>query len=174
MLLRKNSSSGLSKGMILISLLIALFFVSSCSNQEEGASDIIEGADEQVKENDIKTSEQEFPYKEENGSKVYLKTEEMPTFKGGGVLAFRKYIQKNLDYPEGAKKEGLEGKVFVKFVINEEGENTDVEVMRGEHEKLNQAVAESIKNAPAWEPARQDGQKVKIQFTIPVTFKMKE
>jgi|GEM_PF-3970689 len=174
MLLRKNSPSGLSKGMILISLLIALFFISSCSNQEDGASDIIEGADEQVKENDLKTSEQEFPYKEENGSKIYFKTEKLPVFQDNGIMGFREYIQQQIKYPEEAKKEGLEDKVFVKFVINEEGKNTEVEVMRGEHEKLNRAVVEAIKNAPAWEPARHNGEKVKIQLTIPVTFKMKK
>jgi len=172
MLLRKNSPSDLSKRMIFISLLIALFFVFSCSRQDDETPEKVIETEKQVEGKDLKSSEQEFPYKEENGSKVYLKTQEMPAFKGGGVLAFRKYIQQNLDYPEAAKKEGLEDKVFVKFVINEEGENTEVEVMRGEHENLNQAVVEAIKNAPAWEPARQNGQKVKIQFTIPVTFKM--
>ena len=171
MLHRKNSPSDLSKGMILISLLIALFFISSCSNQEGGASDIIEGTDEQVKENDLKSSEQEFPYKEVNGSKIYLKTEEMPSFNGQGILAFRNYIQKHIEYPEEAAKAGQEGKVFVKFVINEKGENTEVEVVRGAHKKLDQAVVELIQNAPDWEPARQNGQRVKIQFTIPVIFK---
>jgi TonB family protein len=174
MLLRKNSPSDLPKGMFLIFLLIALFFISSCSNQEDGAPDIIEGAGEQVKEKDLKSSEEEFPYKEENGSKIYFKTEKLPAFKGNGIMGFREYIQQQIEYPEEAKKEGLEDQVFVKFVINEEGKNTEVEVMRGKHEKLNQAVVEAIKNAPAWEPARHNGEKVKIQLTIPVTFKMKK
>lgn len=171
MFIKKNSLSGLLKGTICIPLLFAMVFFASCSEQDSEDHNKVEQTDQKINEDNLETSEQEFPYKEVNGSKIYLKAGKMPSFKGQGVLAFRKYIQNHLEYPEEAAKAGLEGKVFIKFVINEEGENTDVEVMRGEHEKLNRTVVKAIQNAPEWDPARHNGQKVKIQFTIPVIFK---
>ena len=174
MLPSKNSPSVLSRGLFCLPLLLAVMIMFSCSRQDDETPEKVIETEKQVEEKGLKSSKEEFPYKEENGSKIYFKTEKLPAFKGNGIMGFREYVQQQIEYPEEAKKEGLEDKVFVKFVINEEGKNTEVEVMRGKHEKLNQAVVEAIKNAPAWEPARHNGEKVKIQLTIPVTFKMKK
>ena len=109
---------------------------------------------------------------EEEEQQIFVVVEDMPTFKGGGVAAFRNYVQKNIDYPTIAAENGIEGTVFVKFVVDTDGGISNVEVMRGVDPSLNEEAMRVIRNAPEWEPGKQRGQPVRVQFTIPIVFKL--
>ncbi|MFP4526634.1 MAG: energy transducer TonB, partial [Bacteroidales bacterium] len=103
---------------------------------------------------------------------IFMKVEDMPEFRGGGINAFRDYIQKNLKYPSVAAENGIEGTVFVKFVVDEDGSISNAEVLRGVDPALDEEAVRAIRDAPEWEPGKQRGKPVRVQFTIPIVFKL--
>jgi len=109
---------------------------------------------------------------EEEEAQVFVVVEDMPQFKGGGINAFRNYVQKNIEYPTVAAENGIEGTVFIKFVVDKDGGISDVTVMRGVDPALNEEAMRVIRGAPEWEPGQQRGQTVRVQFTIPIVFKL--
>ena len=109
---------------------------------------------------------------EEEEQEIFVVVEDMPQFKGGGINAFRKYVQENIKYPTVAAENGIEGTVFVKFVVDTDGGISNVTTMRGVDPALNEEAMRVIRNAPNWEPGRQRGRPVRVQFTIPIVFKL--
>lgn len=103
---------------------------------------------------------------------IYI-VEQIAEFPGGDT-ALRNFIKKNLVYPKEAQKLGQMGKVFVRFVILEDGsvDQESVKVLRGEFELLNQEAIRVIKSMPKWKPGKQSGKPVKNQFTLPIIFKL--
>ena len=96
----------------------------------------------------------------------------MPTFQGNDVNAFRNYIIEHLDFPEKAKETGIAGTVYATFVIDTDGSVVDVQIMRGVHPDVDNAVLQVIRNSPKWEPGINNGKYVKVKYTIPVAFKL--
>lgn len=96
----------------------------------------------------------------------------MPEFPGG-LVGLSKYIKKNLKYPEIAKKNGISGKVFVRFVINQKGEvePESVKIVRGIDTLLDAEAIRVVKSMPKWKPATQRGKPIKFTHTIAVEFK---
>lgn len=94
-------------------------------------------------------------------------TEEMPVFP---YKSLQTYIAERLKYPEEAKKQKIEGKVFVSFVIDTTGLVTNVKVMRGVHPLLDAEAIRVVEALPRWEPAKQRGKKVRISYTVPIQF----
>jgi protein TonB len=109
---------------------------------------------------------------EEEEQQIFVVVEDMPTFKGGGVSSFRNYVQKNIEYPTVAAENGIEGTVFVKFVVDTDGGISNVQIMRGVDPSLNEEAKRVIRNAPEWEPGTQRGKPVRVQFTIPIVFQL--
>ena len=108
---------------------------------------------------------------EEDVDEVYRVVEQMPQFPGGDV-ALMKYIGKNVRYPFRAKEYGIEGKVYVTFIINKEGKVTNVEVIRGVDPDLDKEAKRVIESLPKFTPGKQRGKAVRVQFTIPINFKL--
>ncbi|HJX71316.1 MAG TPA: energy transducer TonB [Bacteroidales bacterium] len=91
-----------------------------------------------------------------------------------GVASFLEWIAQNVVYPEEALKEGISGKVFVNFVVDEDGNVVNAKVIRSVHPILDQAAFELIKSSPRWaKPGIQKGIKVKVAFTFPITYVLK-
>ncbi len=103
---------------------------------------------------------------EEEEQEVFVVVEQQPDC--GGVAA----LQKKVEYPEFAKKAGIEGRVFVQFVVNEQGKVTNAKVTRGVHKLLNQAALDAVKDLSC-KPGKQRGEAVKVQMSLPVTFRLK-
>jgi periplasmic protein TonB len=103
---------------------------------------------------------------------IYSAPEEMPVFPGGDE-ALLKYFAENTKYPPECKEIGVEGKVLVEFVIDENGNITDVKVVRSVDKLLDNEALRVIKGMPQWEPGRQGGQKVKVRFGLPIVFKLR-
>lgn len=85
----------------------------------------------------------------------------------GGMTA----LQESVSYPETAKEAGIEGRVIVQFVVDKNGTVTKPKVTRGVNETLNQAALEAVKQQE-FKPGQQDGQPVKVQMSVPVTFRL--
>ena len=88
----------------------------------------------------------------------------------GGEMALFKYIARNLRYPAEAIEEGIQGKVFLSFFIDEAGNLTNVQVQTGVHPALDREAARVVKLAQGWKPAYVNGQPVKYRQVVPVKF----
>jgi len=105
--------------------------------------------------------------------RIFIVVEQQASFQGGDVSSFLNWVTKNLKYPEIAIKNKITGKVFVRFSINTKGDVVDIKVVRNADPSLDKEAIRVISSSPKWEPAKQKGQKVKEQFTIPIAFALK-
>ncbi len=102
---------------------------------------------------------------------VFYVVEEMPTFNDGEPgVEFRKYIAKNLQYPESAAKDSISGRVIVQFVINEEGKLVDPVIVRSASPALDEEGIRVVSASPMWTPGKQRGKEVAVIFTFPINF----
>lgn len=90
----------------------------------------------------------------------------------GGYEAFYKYISKNINYPSQARSLGIEGTVYVQFVVDERGEITAVEIARGIGAGCDKEVMRLMENAPKWNPGKQRAVPVKVRMVIPIKFEL--
>jgi TonB family protein len=97
---------------------------------------------------------------------VFMVVEEMPKIKGG-----QRALYDNISYPEAAYNEGIEGRVIVQFVVNEDGSVQDINVVRSAGELLDEAAVEAI-SMLEFEPGLQNGEPVKVMMTQPVVFRL--
>jgi protein TonB len=97
--------------------------------------------------------------------------EEKPEFPGGEE-ALLKYIADNTKYPEIAKENNIQGKVFVEFVIQKDGSVGDVKILRGVDPYLDAEAVRVVKSLPKWSPGKQRGKAVKVSFQVPINFKL--
>ncbi len=102
---------------------------------------------------------------------VYTEVDEIPEFKGG-LPALMKYIQSNLKYPREARERGLEGKVFVSFVVTSDGKIAQPEIKTSADEMLDKEALRVVANSPDWVPGRNKGQPVNVKLTLPINFKL--
>lgn len=90
----------------------------------------------------------------------------------GGMADFYEYIQQNLKYPEQARNLGIEGKVFVEFIVGSDGKLTHVKAVKGIGGGCDQEAVRVISNSPKWQPGLQDGKTVNVRMILPITFKL--
>jgi Ca-activated chloride channel family protein len=101
---------------------------------------------------------------------VITMAEEMPKFQNGDLTAFQKYIQLHLVYPKEAIAEGLQGRVFIQFVVDELGNIIDVEVIRSINKLLDDEAVRIIKSSPKWTPGKHGGNPVRVKMIVAVEF----
>lgn len=106
-----------------------------------------------------------------NSTRIYSVVEEMPEYPGG-MKAFVNYLKRKLVYPAQAKKDGLEGVVAVRFVVEKDGRITSPEVVRSLRADMDSAALTAIRNMPNWIPAREHGMRVRCKYSVPVQFKI--
>ena len=100
---------------------------------------------------------------------VYEFCSQMPMFPGGENAYFR-YLAENLVYPLEARGSGIQGKVYVQFVVWTDGSIRDVEVVKGVHELLDNEAIRVVKMMPNWQPGEQLGKKVPVRYRLPIKF----
>lgn len=109
---------------------------------------------------------QEIETKEEN---VYTIVENMPEFPGGQEAMFT-FISETITYPEEAKKNGIQGKVYVNFTVEKDGSIGDVKVIRGVHPLLDNEAMRVVESFPKWTPGTQRGKLVRVSYNLPLSF----
>jgi TonB family protein len=97
--------------------------------------------------------------------------EEKPEFPGGNA-ALMQFLGSNTKYPEYAKENGIQGRVFVAFVIDKDGKVIDVEILRGVHKILDKEAIRVVSSMPDWSPGIQKGKAVKVRYQVPINFKL--
>jgi periplasmic protein TonB len=95
----------------------------------------------------------------------------MPEFPGG-TEALLKYIRDNTKYPEIAKANGIEGTVYVQFVVDTTGNLVNIGIGKGPHRCLNEEGLRVVKSMPVWKPGMQNGQRVRVKFVVPIKFQL--
>lgn len=103
---------------------------------------------------------------------TYYPQKEDPEFKGGDQKRL-KFLTDNLVYPEEASARGIEGVVYVSFVVNEKGRIENVKIRKGVHVLLNSAAVDVIMMMPKWKPGRFEGKPARVQLNMPVSFKLR-
>lgn len=120
---------------------------------EEYKAPVMKQADEEVVE------EQE----------IFMVVENAPAFPGGDV-ARMKFLQDNIKYPQMARESGIQGTVYVTFVVERNGNVTDVKILRGIGGGCDEEAVRVVQNMPKWEPGKQRGKPVRVQFNMPIKF----
>ncbi|OEK00027.1 hypothetical protein BFP97_00190 [Roseivirga sp. 4D4] len=115
---------------------------------------------------------EEPPMPPEKAVREFLIVEEQASFPGGSQ-AWMKYLKKNFKYPKRAKRAGIEGRVFLSFYVDTEGNLSDIEVLRGIGNGCDQEAIRVLKQSPKWNPGKQRGVPVKSPMTLFITFKLK-
>ena len=98
--------------------------------------------------------------------------EDMPAFPGG-MEAMSQFISSNIKYPADAKKQKVDGRVLVNFVVEKDGSITEVKVIKPAFPSLDAEAIRVVKAMPKWKPGYQNGQAVRVQFTMPINFSLK-
>jgi TonB family protein len=109
----------------------------------------------------------------ESTSQVFFIVEDMPEFPGG-ELAMRRFLIENCGYPSAMLNKEIEGKVMVTFVVDSDGNTTNIRVVKGVDETLDKVAVYVVSNFPKWKPGRQRGKPVNVSYTIPVAFSAKK
>lgn len=102
---------------------------------------------------------------------VFVFVEEMPEFPGG-TDSMVKFIQAHLEYPDSAQMYGIQGKVMVEFVIDEEGRLINPKIVRGMGWGCDEEVLRVVGLMPRWKPGKQKGKPVKVRFVLPIKFQL--
>lgn len=102
---------------------------------------------------------------------VFDVVEVMPQFPGGQI-AMMKYIMENMKYPKQAMKEGIQGRVAVRFIVEKDGSISDVKPILSVHPLLNKEAVRVVKSMPKWTPGKQNGKPVRVRFNLPIMFKL--
>lgn len=102
---------------------------------------------------------------------IPVSVQEMPEFPGG-MSALMKYVGDHLNYPAEAQRNNIEGKVFLKFVVNTDGSVNRIELIRGIDPVLDNEAIRVIGTLPRFKPGRQNGVAVRVWFSMPINFKI--
>ena len=125
-------------------------------------------AQEVDKEKTIQVSGSENIVQEDS---IYKVLDPMPGFPGGEDARI-KFLVKNMKYPEKARKEGIHGRVFVSFVIEKNGETSNIKLLRGIGGGCDEEAMRVVSIMPRWEPGLHEGKPVRVQFNMPFSFKL--
>lgn len=138
-----------------------------------GSSDNDKGTDDrnitETKKEEVIVEKKEE--KKEEPEKIFTSVEQNPEFPGGQA-ALLKYLNSHIQYPPQAAENGKEGKVVVQFVVEKDGHVGEVKVVRSVDKDLDREAVRVCKSLPKFTPGRQNGQPVRVWFTLPVTFKL--
>jgi protein TonB len=116
---------------------------------------------------------------EEEEATVFTIVEDMPIFmpekcktKEEGEIELRKHIATSIKFPEIARENGIQGRVYVSFVVSTKGKVTNVKIARGIDPALDKEAIRVIENLPDFSPGKQRGKAVKVSYTVPINFKL--
>jgi TonB family protein len=111
--------------------------------------------------------------KDPDADKIFTVVDHMPQFPGGEA-ALLDYIRTHINYPAEARNKGIEGNVYVSFILDTMGKPFDVKLLRGLEPSLDEEAIRLIKNMPNWSPGSQNGHKVKMQYNQQVKFSLSD
>lgn len=139
---------------------VAIGFADVVGNSETG---------EVLKAKEAIVTEVVKPKEPENKPFDYV--EQMPTFPGGNG-ALMAYLSKSIKYPAIAEENGIQGRVVCSFVVERDGSVSDIRIVKSVDPSLDKEAQRVIASMPKWIPGRQNGQAVRVKYSLPVTFRL--
>lgn len=164
---RKPATFRLALAIVAVTMVSFGVFISACqtgtkrAETETTQQETIDVPSEQI------TDEQQTPT--DISEEIFIIVEEPPSFTGGGEARI-KYISENIKYPDEARAKGIQGTVFVTFVVETDGSVSDVKILRGIGGGCDEEAVRVTENMPKWIPGKQRGQAVRVQFNMPFRF----
>ena len=131
----------------------------------------IEASDDITAAVEVKYTAVEVEEEEVEEQQIFQVVEEMPEFPGG-MGECMKFLGKNIKYPQISQENGVQGRVIVQFVVNQDGSIVDPQVVRGVDPYLDKEALRVISMMPKWKPGKQRGTAVRVKFTVPVMFRL--
>ncbi len=107
----------------------------------------------------------------DDDDETFVAVENMPEFPGGEAALY-KYLTKNLKYPDIAREQNIQGKVYVQFIVEKDGSITDPKAIRDIGGGCGDEAVRVVSGMPKWKPGNQRGRNVRVQFTLPVAFQL--
>jgi len=103
-------------------------------------------------------------------NQIYTFVEEIPVFQGD-ITA---YLSKNIRYPKKARKKNIEGSVYVSFIVEKDGSVSNVKIIRSVEggKSLDKEAVRVVSHMPKWKPGMQSGEPVRVQYTLPIRFRI--
>ncbi len=135
---------------------------------------------------DMDENEEELPFEEESFdastssnqeevsrsvTSVQTVVDEPPSFPGGNS-ALRKFLDNNVKYPKLARKNGIQGGVYIQFIVQPDGNLTNIQLIRGIGEECDEEALRVVNSMPLWEPGQKEGRIVPVKYTLPIRFKL--
>jgi len=148
-------------GILFITATLTVVFFA-CSSPEEKKTDTVEA---------VSTDADEVLTEVNNTDSVYKVVEVMPEFPGG-IDALMKYLSENIKYPEDAKKEAIQGRVFVNFTVEKSGKVNNVNIIRGIGGGCDEEAIRVVSEMPGWAPGLQRDKPVRVSYNLPISFKL--
>ncbi len=148
---------GVIKAILALVMVSTVIFFFACDNDSVGESD-------EILSTELKSSGTTL-----EDEVAYDIVEMMPEFPGG-EMELRKFIAMNVKYPVEAQELGVQGKVYVSFIVAKDGTIKDVKVARGVHESIDNEAVRVVSSLPKWEPGMKQGEYVNVNYTIPINF----
>jgi TonB family protein len=159
MMIQKNKSrkSALLKYLLAVPLLALMLTLASATI---------------VKNEIVTASEKSILPPQQKDIKVFTQVENVPNYPGG-VNKFYKFLQQNIKYPAEARNKKIEGKVFVSFIVEKDGSLSTFKVLRDPGAGCGAEALRVMKLSPKWNPGIQNRHKVRVQYTMPISFTLK-
>ena len=172
MMCKKNSSRWAAAKALLVLPVVAISlsaFATTVYVPREVQDKVTENSvNEQISQTESNASAIQ---ESQQDDKPYIKVEKMPTFDGGkSLVGFQNWIQNNIRYPKEALAKGVGGRVIFQFVVERDGTPTSFNVLQSPDKSLSDEVERIFKTSPKWEAGEQNGEKVRVIYTVPVVF----
>ncbi len=119
----------------------------------------------------FRRSDRYYQSYDSDDDEIFLKVDRIAQFPGG-VHNLMLYIRENMEYPEEAKEDGVQGRVFIKFIVRKDGSIDNINVTRSLDPLLDKEAIRLVENMPNWIPAQNQGRIVNSFFTIPILFRL--
>ena len=131
-----------------------------------------ENVQKQGAEQDVNDEQQNYNTSQESQEKVYDVVEEMPSFPGG-QSALMQYLGNNSQYPVEAQENGVQGRVIISFVVENDGGISHVKVAKSADPALDREAMRVVETMPKWIAGKQNGECVRVRYSVPVVFRLK-
>ncbi|MEY4904680.1 MAG: hypothetical protein RLZZ292_2495 [Bacteroidota bacterium] len=127
-------------------------------------------------QNDSMRGPEEAPVKKTESPSIFSlrEVDEKPVFGDGTMTAPLRYVMSNLKYPAIARENNIQGRVVVTFVVEKDGSITDPKVLKDLGGGCGEEALNALKEMPKWKPGKKDGVPVRVQYDLPVQFKLAE
>ena len=104
---------------------------------------------------------------------IYSYVEEMPQFPGGDEAKL-KFLQENLKFPKSTLNNGIRGTIYISFVVEKDGNISNIRILRGLQQEIDEEVMRVVQSFPKWKPGKQRGRNVRVNFNMPIKINASE